>query len=311
MAAAEPGGKLREEKVHKERGGTGNTPPSKTFHSSLSKASVHHKTNRLSLFLSSSNMRCLIMASALAATAAAIGDSAQSAQPLDPAGVNTGNPPIGGVSGHWNRGPGRPFKISNWTSTEYLLNYNSVLQTINSYPHYYDLGNYQAVGNLYTPDGCADFPILNNSHVCGPDAIAKFNAAGSKKEGAVNITLPTQHTFTNPDIRFDESGAAYVVVYLSEAIYGQFKDGMVTQARGYYSIFLTKTSDGPYYPSLEWLITSSVFYTFVSRRLFHNADLKLSTSNLLTEYLQFPPDGYPAVPRPNPSVYAVDNGAEW
>ena len=207
-------------------------------------------------------MRSIIVVFVLAATAAAIGDDTRGSRTLSTAELNTETPAAGGSSGQ--RGPGRPSKISNWTSTEYLLNYNSVLQTINSYPHYQDLADYQAVGNLYTSDGCADFPILNNSHVCGPDAIAKFNAAASKKAGAANITLATQHTFTNPDIRFDESGTAYAVVYLNENIYGQFKDGVVTQARGYYSMLLKKTSDGPYYPSLEWLITSSVFYTFVS-----------------------------------------------
>lgn len=199
-------------------------------------------------------MRFITVTSTLAVTALAIAPSNQQSQPLN-------NPSL---DGSWHRGPGRPDQISNWTSTEYLLNYISVLQTVNSYPHYYDLGNYQAVGNLYTSTGCAAFPIFNKT-VCGPDAIAKFNAAGSKKQGAPNVTLPTQHSFTNPDIRFDADGRAYVAVYLNEAIYGQFQDGAVTQARGFYTMLLEKVSDGPYYPKLEWLISQSEFRTFVSR----------------------------------------------
>ena len=155
---------------------------------------------------------------------------------------------------------------ADWSQLQYLVNYNAVLQTINSYPSLYDLGNYPALGDLYTSDGCARFPILNNTSACGPAAIAKYMEAGSKQQGT-GATLKTQHSFTNPDITFDNQGTAHAVVYLSEAIYEQYQPKMVTAAHGWYNMTLVKTQDGPHFPQLQWKIQDSLFEIFVSCKI--------------------------------------------
>ena len=150
------------------------------------------------------------------------------------------------------------------SAVKYLANYNSILQTINAYPHGLDLKNYQATANLYTDDGCTRIPILK-INTCGPANLEKaFIAADNPPGRTISALIRTQHDFSTITVEIAPDGKSVVALtYLTEFLYAQFNATGKTAASGYFNMSLVKTHDGEHNPELQWKFNETIFAPFV------------------------------------------------